>query len=350
MQCTLLIPDLWWPHGEPGEVCRDLALPELELLLARSRRHVFPAVGIDAWLCQAFEVERGADWPVAALTLEADGVDPQQAYWLRADPVHLRPEPGGLVLTEIGDWPVAPAEAATLIETLNRQFAADGIAFVAPCPQRWYVHVEADPQIATVALDEVVDRPIDPHLPAGSGALAWHRVLNEIQMLLHDHPVNREREARGFPPVNSVWLWGGGRSPRVHGRHFTAVWSAEPLAHALAMKTAMFTAPPPPGAEDWLHRLKIHAEAGAHHLLILRDLAAAARRADAVAWREAITELNRRWFSPLLAALRNGLVGRLALVAPHREGCMRFELARTDLMRVWRRVRPWQAYAPTRTR
>lgn len=349
MQCTLLIPDLWWPHGESGEVCRDLALPELELLLARSRRHVFPAIGIDAWLCQAFEVERGADWPVAALTLEADGVDPQQAYWLRADPVHLRLDPGGLVLTEIGDWPLAPGEAGALIETLNQRFAADGIAFVAPCPQRWYVRLETDPQIVTVALEEVAGHPVDPHLPAGSGALAWHRILNEIQMLLHDHPVNREREARGLPPVNSVWLWGGGRSPRVHGHHFTAVWSVEPLAQTLAVKTAMFSAPLPSNAEGWLSLLRARAEAGTHHLLILGDLTAAARRADAAAWREAIVGLNRRWFSPLLTALRNGLVGKLAVVALHREGCVRFELARMDLMRIWRRVRPWQAHAPTRT-
>ncbi len=30
-------------------------------------------------------------------------------------------------------------------------------------------------------------------------------------MLLHDHPVNEARERRGEPPINAVWLWGGGR-------------------------------------------------------------------------------------------------------------------------------------------
>lgn len=349
MQCTLLIPDLWWPHGEPGEACRDLALPGLELLLARSRRCVFPPIGTIAWLCQAFEVERVTDWPVAPLTLEADGLDPQQAYWLRADPVHLRADQGGLVLSEIGDWPLSPEEAAALVETLDRQFAADGIAFIAPCPQRWYVRLDTDPQIVTVALEEVAGRSIDAHLPAGSGALAWHRILNEIQMLLHDHPVNREREARGLPQVNSVWLWGGGRSPRVYGRHFTAVWSAEPLARALAAKAVAFAAPPPPDAQGWLGMLETHAEAGGHHLLVLTEPSAAARRGDASAWREAIAGLDRRWFSPLFAALRSGIVERLNLVVPHREGCARFELARADLMKVWRRIHPWQSYAPTRT-
>jgi len=34
--------------------------------------------------------------------------------------------------------------------------------------------------------------------------------VNELQMLLHEHPVNERRVARGLPPVNSVWLWGIG--------------------------------------------------------------------------------------------------------------------------------------------
>src|SRR5690606_4093503 len=39
----------------------------------------------------------------------------------------------------------------------------------------------------------------------------WRRLVNELQMLWFDHPVNQAREARGLRPVNSVWLYGGGR-------------------------------------------------------------------------------------------------------------------------------------------
>jgi hypothetical protein len=45
-----------------------------------------------------------------------------------------------------------------------------------------------------------------------------------VQVILHQHPVNAERRARGLPPVNSLWLWGGGPLPQrvnnaVVGRH-----------------------------------------------------------------------------------------------------------------------------------
>ena len=35
--------------------------------------------------------------------------------------------------------------------------------------------------------------------------------LNEVQMLLHDHPLNQTREARRQRPLNAVWISGCGR-------------------------------------------------------------------------------------------------------------------------------------------
>ena len=35
------------------------------------------------------------------------------------------------------------------------------------------------------------------------------------QELLRDHPLNRERMARGMDPANSIWPWGGGYRPRM---------------------------------------------------------------------------------------------------------------------------------------
>jgi len=37
----------------------------------------------------------------------------------------------------------------------------------------------------------------------------WRRLQTEIQMVLHQHEVNEEREQQGLQPINSVWCWGG---------------------------------------------------------------------------------------------------------------------------------------------
>jgi hypothetical protein len=43
-------------------------------------------------------------------------------------------------------------------------------------------------------------------------AKKWRRLQNELQMILHDHPVNEARLERGELSINSVWLYGCGSS------------------------------------------------------------------------------------------------------------------------------------------
>ncbi|MBI4194005.1 MAG: phosphoglycerate mutase [Betaproteobacteria bacterium] len=346
MQCTLLIPDLWWSPGGSAEAYRDLVVPELQTSLARARRSSFPPLTMEAWLCQAFEVERQTDWPVAPLTLELDGGDPGEAYWLRADPVHLRPYNDQLLLADSSAFSISPDEADALTGSLNGQFAGEGLRFRAPHPERWYLRVDIEPRIATHSPGEVSGRSIRAFLPKGENALRWHHVCNEIQMLFHDHPVNRDREARGEPAINSVWLWGGGRRPLVPGRHFSTLWAADPLASALAARSDIFAAPPPADADHWLTTIRGTIDHDNRHLLVLDDLAQPARRGDLNAWRDGIETLNRKWIAALVAALRQGRLSGLTLTALAAAGCERFELGRSDMRKFWRRTLPLSAYAP----
>ena len=48
---------------------------------------------------------------------------------------------------------------------------------------------------------------------SGEGAERWRALLNESQIVLHNHPINAVREARGAVAVNSLWFWGAGTLP-----------------------------------------------------------------------------------------------------------------------------------------
>lgn len=37
----------------------------------------------------------------------------------------------------------------------------------------------------------------------------WRKLMNEIQMCWHEHPVNIQRQEAGLPTINSLWLYGG---------------------------------------------------------------------------------------------------------------------------------------------
>jgi hypothetical protein len=68
--------------------------------------------------------------------------------------------------------------------------------------------------LPTASLDRVIGRNIDRWLPDTAPARLLRRLQNEVQMVLHTHALNDEREAaRPMPTVNSVWLSGCGRLP-----------------------------------------------------------------------------------------------------------------------------------------
>ncbi|HUF81880.1 MAG TPA: hypothetical protein VMN03_12130 [Burkholderiales bacterium] len=333
MHVTLLVPDLFWPRNDSAPY-RGLDLPALAVLLARARRRSFPPTSLEAWLCKAFEVGRQHDWPVAPMTYEFDGGSPGGDFWLRADPVHLLVSRDRLTLLDPGILRPSPEESHELVDLLNRQFAGDGLFFHAPWPERWYLRAPGTPRLATQELSQAAGRDVAGALPTGEDSLYWRRTLTEIQMLLHEHPVNQRREARGELPINSVWLWGGGRRAPVRGQHFSHVAGENSLALALAARS---------GAEA-LDNARLPGERAARVLIAIET--PGGRYGDDERWRQALVELERFWCAPLLASLRRRTVEHLALVTLHPDGCDRFEVASTDLLKFWRVVRPIRSHVP----
>ncbi|MDB5901789.1 MAG: 2,3-bisphosphoglycerate-independent phosphoglycerate mutase [Betaproteobacteria bacterium] len=346
MQCTLLIPHLFWPRATADIVARGLELPALSLVLARAHEERYSPVTPEAWLCQAFEVERQHDWPVAPLTLAVDGGHPEGAYWLRADPVHIKVGREGLRVVHSALFDVSADEAQVLVAALNAHFEGSDLIFAAPHPKRWYVKVSRTPDLLTHTVGEVAGQDVQRHLPAGADALAWHGRFNEAQMVLHEHPVNEARETRGEPAVNSVWFWGGGVTPMVQGRHFASVASDDAVATALAAVADVPAAALPADASAWLATPE-RARDSSHspHLVTLDQLATAVAYDDAHAWRTRIEALEAQWFAPLVEALRKGRLSALTVVALGAEASCRYTVNRADLLKLWRRPQPLSAYA-----
>jgi hypothetical protein len=341
MRCTLLVPHLFWPREAAESAPNGAQLPALALLLARSRRERFAALSTDAWLCQAFEVQKQQDWPVAPLTLALEGAEAGTAYWLRADPVHLRVSRESVTLVDNALFDLTASEAQRLVASLNAHFAPNGLAFRCPAPKRWYVRAHGTPRLHTVSFGEVAGKDVQAHLPGGSDAGEWHRIFNEVQMVLHGHPVNEAREERRTLAVNSVWFWGGGTRPRVAGRPFDAVWSNETLATALGAASDVPTAALPDGTASWLQAA---GRDQARHLLVLDALETPTAYQDAAEWRCGVLALETRWFAPLVEALKTRRISELAIVAPLATACWRFEVRRSDLMKFWRRGEPLTHY------
>jgi hypothetical protein len=346
MLCTLLLPDLFLPRVVHDDAYRDLPLPALEQLLSRADRTAFPGQGYEAWLCQAFGVAPQPDWPVAPLTLAVDGGDAASGFWLRADPVHLRATRDRVLLSDASVLAIRADEAATLVAALNAYFANDTQQFLAPHPERWYLRLAGHPQIATRTLLEALGKDIYPLLPAGPQALHWHRMTNEIQMLLHAHAVNDVREERGEPAINSIWLWGGGVWPDLSTPAFHAVWSTDPLARGLAQSASLSAAQSADTATQWLESATT-LRRDDHHLIVLDHLMLPVRHGDLALWRERLSLLESGWFEPLLRALHKRRLNHLTIAAIGTEHCIRFDVTPRGLLQFWR-ARPHLASYGTR--
>jgi hypothetical protein len=268
---------------------------------------------VERWLQQAFGLE--GRLPAGALSVLGAGGAPGDAIWARADPVHMQVMRDRVVMAPAAAFPLARGDADTLCQAVNAHFAG-AIELRAIDPSRWCARLESE-----------IDAGDEPPLEmAGREATqrAGDVLLTEIQMLLHSHPVNAAREARGEPAVNSLWFWGAGRLPGRTQSRWRSVTSEEPLALGLARLAGAAADALPAGADAWLE----HAATDGRHLVILDP---------------AVETLERDWFAPLAAALRAGRVGMLSLHDPGAGFCV--ETVRGDLLRFWRRPKALESYA-----
>jgi hypothetical protein len=331
MPLTLLVPDLL-PLALAPEAA-GLRLPALESWLARAQARREPGTG-SRWLAAQWGL--GEDAPVAALTLAADG-GPREGEWLRADPVHQRVEGNGLVLHDASALALTREECDAALAELNRFFAADGLRFIAPAPERWYVRVPAGELPRTVPLEAVVGRNPFGMLPEGRGRLRWPSLFSEAQMLLAGLAFNRAREAAGRPALNAVWFWGGGAYPAALPRPFAGVAADAPLPRALALASGCAVQSLPAGLAQ------MPSPGTAETLAVVDPLTRPRRQGDRDAWLAAAQALDRDWFVPLGRAL--GTFGRVRIVLPGERDTAVFELAARARWRFFRRPKPIHTHA-----
>ena len=345
MNCHLLIPGLrppplWIDAG----LLRDFHSPALQALLARSTPTPLLDEGKDAWLCRSFGVKKLHDWPVAALTLLAHGGNPGQGFWLLAEPVHLQLQRERMTLMGADNLDISPTEAHSLTEALNSHFANNRMTFFPTLPGCWHLRLDEPAQLETHPLEKVIGRNVRNFLPGGSDGKNWHRLLNEIQMLLHSHPVNENREQRGALPVNSVWPWGSGVLPENLAAPYVGVWADDALACGLAIVAGIPGANAPETAAEFLQT----ARPGTH-LVVLDALHSAALYGDVPRWHEGLMRLEKDWFEPLRKALARGRISQLSLHVTGDTGTQIFVVSRGDLWKLWRRSKSLHQFfgAPT---
>lgn len=322
----LLAGALFPTDADEGRLASDFKAraPILQKFIARADRLASPApTDMISRIATEFRLAPSPDgtFPVAPYTRLADGGEPDGGFWLRADPVHLVPHIRGMQLVTAEHLGLAAEEGALLANALGEVFTARGCRLEPRTGARWYLRAPRPLAASTTPLSGSDVRELREQMPSGPDG-AWLRaLLTEVQLVLHDSPVNAARRARGQPPVNSLWFWGGGSVSEVAQGAPDCVWSDDPLATGLAIAGRIAHQPTPASAAHWL----AGARAGDHLVM----LGAAARETS-------LETFENLWIAPLIAAMRAGELESLTLAA---ENAPLLHGTRATMRRWWRAIR-----------
>ena len=308
-------------RGEAGTAAP--ALRELQWLASRARRTVALPADWRAWLMSRFGpgagLLQGCPAGPAVQALATGGRE--DGCWACAQPVHLITGLDHLRLAPLPVPPLSTAEARAIAGTMNAALEDAGYSLRPSDAEPWTLACPADIECETIEPAQAEGRDVRDCLPAGRDGAQVRRLMNELQMLLHEHPVNTTRIARGLLPVNSFWLWGFGRADALDRTPLPALCTDDAWLRGL-----------------WrLHGGEARPLSAMEHTLETEPSLLVAA-ADAVADPRAELE---RWevmlAAPLAAALRRGAIGSASI----RLGDASYVLSHAARLAAWRRRRAW---------
>ena len=218
-------------------------------------------------------------------------------------------------------------EAAAIAATFNAHFAARGYELRGKSADTWVLHCAAAIECRTHDPAGLVGQNVHDFMPGGTHGALVRSLMNEMQMLLHEHPVNEQRRQRRESPVNAVWPWGFGPVPDQAGQADAERGGAHASRWPLSTDDA------------WLHGLWCLRGGQSQWLAgpqLPLDLAGDRLIAMSVprgtGSEDALQDAESHHFAPLRAAFGAGRIGRLEVHA----GELLIALDSRARYRIWR--------------
>jgi hypothetical protein len=260
--------------------------PYLLALLGQAKRQALGVQGLIPTLFQQAGFT-GQEIPFAYYRYLTEFGHAPSTPLLCADPVYLQTG-----IQEVVLHPQLPElnneQQSALLNRLQPWLAEDGLSLIAQSPNHWYLSVPEQTQALptqTTPLSQALGQGIYPLLAEGNKRY-WHRLGNELQMLLHQANV---------PQVNALWLWGASPLP------VTALpkQNGGVLGHSLTAKTyATATQQTYQTATQWSA-----LDPQSDYVIVLEDLQLPTLTDDMQTWQSVLNHYEQAWFAPALEAL-----------------------------------------------
>jgi hypothetical protein len=317
---TLIAPEIA-PALRQAIAERSARWPQLARLGGRGSIRALPPArdGLRTWqvaLLDALGVHDYARYPSAAVTRSGDVGETARGFWLHLQPMHFMAGLDRLTAVVLhGANDVSRAELAELEPTIAAHLRAAGMRLVTTSHGDWLVHSEHALDVQMETPESAAASPLEQAMPQGRDAPALRRLMTELQMLLHDHPVNVARLRRGVPEINAVWFHGSGQLHDLQRYALPQAFGDDLYLRGIYRLNDSDVTAAPRDAQALLARL--------------------GSRAVAVITADDVDVLEAAWVAPLTRALTTGAIARLDVILD----CWRVTVARHALLKFWRSAR-----------
>ncbi len=250
---------------------------------------------------------------LAALRMWGQTGDRPTVWIAAADPVYLEPRLDHLCLHALQGETMPDNDLGAIFDYLQATLAGRERYGFARIGSFGYVRANSPMQTSDFPARLIDQQLPNDYMPKNDATGTYHALRGEVEMALHDHEVNQHRESQGLPPVNSLWLWGGGFAPQQETVPHPPLFSNDPVlkGHWLS-KTGVVS--------DWPGSLAACLEAS------VAGFVAQPVVDDA--------DSTQRCLQELRAALKSGRISQLTLIIGAQT---RVQIARKDGWKIWRR-------------
>lgn len=300
-------------------------LPHMNRMLGLASPRPNRAFSIDAMLLAALgqQTAGDAEKPGQGLPM-AQAFAPGQsgARHMLFQAIHLKPDMHSALILPLEKTSESTENISVLIKDLSDFFKVD--CHISAVDDETYImslHGFDVPLHYPHPLS-VLGKSANPYIEQSRAIMPWYQLLNEMQMYLHQHPLNQQRVKSGQLPINSLWCWGGGEllKPDRRPRCYCDDFLLQGFSRSIGLQVDALT--------------QLDLASGAQDVLVIDlRLLRALKTMQQQPLNKLLLDMDASLFKPVLARVNQGLSGfRLSTGS-----ALDFELNRYSRYRFWRK-------------